>query len=106
MSASELLGYAAACTSGGSFLPQAVRALCTRSTDDLSLASVALACAGTVLWVTYGFVIESRPVMLSNVIVMPFALATLSVKCASIYSFVAKRDKNEVSQPTNPSDLP
>lgn len=76
----ELLGYTASVASGGAFLPQAIRALITRQTRDLSLASVALGAAGTVLWSTYGIAIASGPVTISNLVVMPFALATLAMK--------------------------
>lgn len=76
----ELLGYTASVASGGAFLPQAIRALKTRQTGDLSLSSVALGAAGTVLWASYGMAIDSGPVMLSNFVVMPFALATLALK--------------------------
>jgi MtN3 and saliva related transmembrane protein len=76
----ELLGYAASIASGGAFLPQAIRALRTRQTRDLSLSSVALGAAGTVLWASYGVLIGSGPVTLSNLVVMPFALATLGMK--------------------------
>lgn len=80
MQAIELLGYTASLASGGAFLPQAIRALRTRQTHDLSLASVALGAAGTVLWAGYGIAIGSGPVAASNVVVMPFALATLAMK--------------------------
>jgi MtN3 and saliva related transmembrane protein len=76
----ELLGYAASLASGGAFLPQAIRALRTRQTGDLSLSSVALGAAGTVMWSSYGIMIGSGPVTLSNLVVMPFALATLVMK--------------------------
>ncbi len=76
----ELLGYAASLASGGAFLPQAIRALRTRQTRDLSLSSVSLGAAGTVLWASYGVLIGSGPVALSNIVVMPFALATLGMK--------------------------
>ena len=76
----ELLGYGASIASGGAFLPQAIRALKTRQTGDLSLFSVGLGAAGTVLWASYGVLIGSGPVMLSNFVVMPFALATLALK--------------------------
>ena len=80
MQSIDLLGYTASVASGGSFLPQAVRALRTRQTRDLSLLAVALGAAGTVLWSAYGVAIGSGPVMISNLIVMPFALATLGMK--------------------------
>ena len=80
MQSIDILGYAASVASGGAFLPQAVRALRTRQTRDLSLVSVALGAAGTVLWSAYGVAIGSGPVMISNLIVMPFAMATLGMK--------------------------
>lgn len=80
MNSPELLGYCASIASGGAYFPQAVRALRTRQTRDLSLPSVALAACGTVLWATYGYVIGSTPVLLSNLIVMPLAMATLTIK--------------------------
>ena len=80
MQAVEILGYTASLASGGAFLPQAVRALRTRQTRDLSLASVTLGAAGTIMWATYGVLIESGPVAVANFVVMPFALATLAIK--------------------------
>lgn len=76
----ELLGYAASLASGGAFLPQAVRAIRSRQTKDLSLPSLVLGAAGTVLWSGYGIAIGSGPVTVSNLIVMPFAMATLVMK--------------------------
>ncbi len=58
-------------------------ALRTRQTRDLSLAAVALGAGGTVLWSAYGVAIGSGPVMISNLIVMPFAIATLGMKLKS-----------------------
>ncbi|MFN9936029.1 MAG: SemiSWEET family sugar transporter [Hyphomonadaceae bacterium] len=76
----EILGDAASAASGGAFLPQAIRALRTRQTHDLSLTAVALGAVGTVLWSAYGVAIGSGPVTISNLIVMPFAMATLYMK--------------------------
>ena len=106
MSAVELLGYAAACASGGAFLPQAVRAVRTRSMGDLSLTSVALAFMGTLLWGGYGLIIGSGPVVASNIIVMPFALTTLGLKCAQIQRPSGSKDRNEANQSTAPSAKP
>ena len=80
MMAIDVLGYGASVASGGAFLPQAVRALRTRRTLDLSLISVALGAAGTGRWSCYGIAIGNGPVTVSNLIVMPFAMATLFMK--------------------------
>jgi MtN3 and saliva related transmembrane protein len=83
MQSIEILGYVASVASGGAFLPQAVRALRTKQTRDLSLPGVSLGAAGTVLWAVYGFALGSGPVMISNLVVMPFAIATLVMKLRS-----------------------
>ena len=62
----EFLGYGASVASGGAFLPQAVRALRTLQTRDLSLAAVTLGAAGTILWSAYGIAIGSGPVTIST----------------------------------------
>jgi MtN3 and saliva related transmembrane protein len=80
MQSIDLLGYAASLASGGAFLPQAVRALRTQQTNDLSLAAVILGAGGTVLWSAYGILIGSGPVAIANLVVMPFAMATLVMK--------------------------
>jgi MtN3 and saliva related transmembrane protein len=72
----EILGYCASFASGGAFLPQAIRVVRTRQTRDLSIFSVTLSALGTILWASYGFIIDSGPIVLSNMIVMPFALTT------------------------------
>ncbi len=79
----EGLGYCASLASGGAFLPQAIRAIVTRQTRDLSFLAVALSAAGAILWTVYGCLVESGPIMASNFVVMPFALSTLAVKILS-----------------------
>jgi MtN3 and saliva related transmembrane protein len=76
----EMLGYLASVASGSAYVPQAIRALRTRQTRDLSLPGVCLALSGTVLWALYGLAIGSGPVTVSNLLVMPFALATAVMK--------------------------
>lgn len=80
MSFVEMFGYCASLASGGAFLPQAIRTLRTHQTRDLSLQSVALGAIGTLLWSIYGLIINSGPVMISNLLVMPLAFATLYMK--------------------------
>jgi len=80
LSSVDILGYCASLASGGAFLPQAIRALRTQQTRDLSLLSVGLGASGTVLWCTYGSLTLSGPIIAANGVVMPFALATLVIK--------------------------
>ena len=62
----ELVGIAAACLSTSSFLPQAWRIWRTRSARDVSLIMYLMLMAGTLVWLTYGALIGSFSLIISN----------------------------------------
>ena len=66
MSFVELLGFVAATLTTVAFLPQVVQTWRTRSAGDLSAAWLATFSAGVLCWLTYGVLLESRPVILGN----------------------------------------
>lgn len=51
-----------------SFLPQVVKIIKTRQTKDLSLATFSLFSLGVFLWLVYGVMIKSLPIILTNAI--------------------------------------
>ena len=77
MNAIELLGYAAAFLTTASFLPQAVSCLRTGRTDGISLVMYALFSAGVALWLGYGLLAGSWPVVAANAVTLVFALVIL-----------------------------
>jgi MtN3 and saliva related transmembrane protein len=56
-----------------SFLPQVIKVWKTRSTRDLSLAMFAAFTLGVALWLVYGLLIDSWPVILSNLVTLVLA---------------------------------
>jgi len=64
----EIIGYIAAVLSTGSFLPQVYKAWSTKDTKSLSLPMVLMLFTGVCLWITYGFLIGSVPILASNVV--------------------------------------
>lgn len=69
----ETLGYVAACGTTFAFLPQALRVWRERSAGDLSLAMYAIMLTGILLWIVYGVLIRSAPLVAANIV--SFALA-------------------------------
>lgn len=65
--ATVLLGLIAGAFTTFSALPQLLRALRTKSSGDISPAMLASMILGTILWVIYGAVIGSLPLILWNV---------------------------------------
>ena len=74
------IGFIAAIFTTASFLPQVLIVWRTRSAKDVSLVMYLLFLAGVALWLTYGILIESWPVILSNLITLILAGAVLVMK--------------------------
>jgi MtN3 and saliva related transmembrane protein len=76
----EIIGLVAGCLTTVSFLPQVIKTWRSRSAKDLSLVMFSLFCSGIVLWLFYGFLINSLPVMLSNAFTLILSSAILFFK--------------------------
>ena len=76
------LGYFAGSLTVLSFLPQVIRTWRTRQTRDLSLTMFALLVTASTLWILYGAIIGSWPVIVTNVgmVVLNGALATAKLR--------------------------
>jgi MtN3 and saliva related transmembrane protein len=76
----EAIGYAAAFLATGAFLPQVAKTVRERSAKDISLGMYVLFCAGVSLWLVYGVLISSWPVIVSNVASLIFSAIILVLK--------------------------
>ncbi len=66
----DLVGAIAAILTTAAFFPQAVKTLRTRDASGLSLTMYALLLCGVTLWLVYGVILGSWPLILSNAIVL------------------------------------
>ncbi|MEK7815451.1 MAG: SemiSWEET transporter [Pseudomonadota bacterium] len=80
MDAGNLLGMIAGTLTTAAFVPQVVKTWRTRSTHDISLGMFALFSSGLVLWLVYGVMIDSLPIVVSNIITLALALTILYFK--------------------------
>lgn len=62
------------------FVPQVLRVVKTRHTQDISLAMYAIFVIGIALWIVYGVMIASPPIIITNVITLLLAGAVLVMK--------------------------
>mgnify|MGYP001766718178 CR=1 FL=1 len=76
----ELLGGVAALLTTLCWLPQTLRAIRDRDVASLSLATFAVFSAGIFLWLIYGLLIGSWPVILANVFTLALNLAIVVQK--------------------------
>lgn len=76
----ELLGYAAAFCTTVAFFPQAIKIYKTKHTKDISLGMFLLLTTGVVLWLTYGIIIDSSPIIAANTVTLILDLYILYTK--------------------------
>ncbi|MEE1657940.1 SemiSWEET transporter [Microvirga sp. CF3062] len=68
MSGIEILGFAAAILTTVCWLPQAFRTIRTKDTRSISLFAQGILTLGIVLWLIYGILVDSAPIIFSNAI--------------------------------------
>jgi MtN3 and saliva related transmembrane protein len=74
------IGFLAAMLTTLSFLPQVVKVWQTRSAKDVSLGMYLLFSVGVSLWLVYGVMVQSWPIILSNFITLLLAGIVLVMK--------------------------
>ena len=77
---SNLLGYPAAFLTTIAFVPQAWQSWHTRDLSGISLPMYALFTSGVALWLGYGLMIGSFPIIAANVVTLLLASVVLWLK--------------------------
>src|SRR5664279_3851318 len=80
MSYVSLVGFGAGTLCTLAYFPQALHSFRTKSVRDLSLSMLLSLNVGLLLWVAYGFLIRSLPLILPNAITFFLAFPLLLMK--------------------------
>ncbi len=80
MSPTDLIGSLAACLTTVSFVPQAWLSFRTRDVSGISLGMYSVFTAGVALWLAYGWLLGSWPMVIANTITLALALMILGMK--------------------------
>jgi MtN3 and saliva related transmembrane protein len=80
MDGRTLIGLLAGTLTTASFFPQLYQAWKSRSTKDISLVMYLAFCSGILLWLIYGLMIGSLPVILANAVTLVFTILILILK--------------------------
>jgi MtN3 and saliva related transmembrane protein len=75
-----IVGFVAGILTTVAFVPQILRVWRTRSAEDISLGMYTLFTLGVVLWLIYGILIYSWPIIFANCITLLLAGAVLIMK--------------------------
>ncbi len=76
----ETVGMAAAALTTLCWVPQAVRIIRTRDTRAISLATQATLATGVLLWLAYGCLLGSIPLVAANAVTLALVTAILVMK--------------------------
>lgn len=80
MNNADLIGSIAATLTTTAFIPQAWQVWHTRHTADISLGMYAMFTAGVALWLAYGILLSSWPIIIANGITLLLAGIVLLMK--------------------------
>ena len=76
----DWLGFLAGTLTTAAFVPQALQVWRTRSTKDVSLGMYVVFIIGVGLWLVYGVLLGSLPVIIANVVTLILAAFVLVMK--------------------------
>ena len=76
----EWLGYVAAVLTTVSFLPQAIKTIRSQDTRGISLGMYSVFTVGVAFWLGYGIVLQSWPMIVSNIVTFALSTTILAMK--------------------------
>ncbi len=80
----DLIGYGAAILTTAAFVPQALKSWSSRDLSGVSLSMYSLFTLGVALWLVYGILLHSWPMILANLITLILASVVLTLKISHL----------------------
>lgn len=78
--AAEDIGFVAAFLTTAAFVPQLVRVIRLRTAHDISLPTFLMFSVGVFLWLMYGILTGSKPIIASNTVTLALSVSILILK--------------------------
>jgi len=76
----EIFGYFAAVLTTIAFIPQLLKTFISKRAEDVSLTTLIMFLTGVGSWIIYGFRINSKPILIANIITFVLNLLILIFK--------------------------
>jgi MtN3 and saliva related transmembrane protein len=76
----DSVGYLAATLTTAAFVPQVAQVWKSKSTKDLALPTLLSFIAGVSMWLIYGLLVQSTPVVIANTVTLILNLVILRFK--------------------------
>jgi MtN3 and saliva related transmembrane protein len=78
----DLIGYTAAVCTTIAYIPQVIKVIKTKKTNDISTAMFILISGGVLLWLIYGIILVSIPMIIANGVtfILSFYIFIMKIK--------------------------
>jgi MtN3 and saliva related transmembrane protein len=76
----DIAGYVAATLTTAAFLPQVIKVWQSKSTKDLALPTLLSFIGGVSMWLIYGLLVKSTPIIMANAVTLILNLVILRFK--------------------------
>lgn len=80
----DIFGYLAAFFTTISFLPQVIKTIKTRDTRSISLLMYICFTFGVAMWLIFGLILSSPPMIIANILTLALALVILFYKIKEV----------------------
>ena len=80
MTSEMIIGLTAATFTTIAYIPQAIKIIRTKHTKDLSLIMYVVLTLGIILWLVYGLMLSSLPIILANIVTVTLTSIILGLK--------------------------
>lgn len=80
MSIFSIIGFLAATLTTAAYIPQAIKAIKTKQTKDISLWMYVMMTIGILLWLLYGIFNNDWPIILANCVTILLVIPILIIK--------------------------
>ena len=81
----DVFGGVAAILTTIAFVPQVMKSWRSGSTRDVSLGMFVIFSTGLSLWLVYGFIIESRPIIIANIVTLSLTGIIITFKLRDMF---------------------
>lgn len=90
--AAEIIGYIACVTMVLGYMPQAIKTIKTRSTDDIAMPTFLLMAIGGMCFFIQGILLDNMPLIITNVLT---TTASVIITVIKIYNDYFKKGKEK-----------
>jgi len=80
MGMTDAIGFLAGALTTIAFIPQALKMYNSKSGKDVSARMLLIFSAGVLLWMTYGILIKSVPIIVANVVTLLLSVTIIALK--------------------------